>query len=254
MSLLPIRYRFLRHIALVGSKEQFPFGFFLARYRANIFKDYEYSNIERYLVYIDRRLDKIVHPDEPTLVQYLEQELDRLEEYVRERYIQRWKTHIREEKYVERFETFMLEKFDIHCEEYYVKFRERYAHYRERYLHYHAYYSYHLHDYYVNSIYNPLMYAQAFSDHYLAILEPYARPYINNPSVNFFLILLAFMCRMADLSPLPRENEPVNLSLSGFKLFGYPYTEELNWWQTIGFKFRRTFETYGENARYYVHL
>jgi hypothetical protein len=158
--------------------------------------------------------------------------------------------HIRDEKYVERFDTFMLEKFDIHCEDYYIRFREYYEHYREKYWYYHGYYAFHLHDYYVTSIYNPCMYAQAFSDHYLGIVEPYARPYITNPTVNLALIFLAVMSRMGDLLPLPRENEPLDLSISDLNIFAYESDQNLNWFERLVFTFKTTCDVYGCYSKY----
>lgn len=251
MGILAHRYRFLRHVALAGSNEHLPFGVCLAKYKWTLFKDYGYSNTERYLVYIDRRLNKIIHPDEPTLVQYLEEQLDRLEQYARERYIKRFRSHMQEN--LERLDAFLLEKFDIHCDAY-LHMKLKYDQCRERFLYYHEYYTVHLHDYYLNSIYNPFLYAKSFSDHYLAIVEPYARPYINNPSVNFFLILLAFMCRMSDLLPLPWENEPPDLSISDFKLFSFKSTKELKWWQQIAFNMSKSCEMYGDYVRYQQNL
>lgn len=241
MTLVPHRYRFLRHIALAGSEESLPFGFWLKKYKYLLFNTYDPHTTDRHLAYIEQRLNKIVHPDEPTLVQYVKEQLDLLEEYLQEKYIQTLLKHIREEQYVERMETFLRDKFEIECEEYYAQFREYY----ERYQEYREYYGYHLHDYYVNSIYNPTLHSRALIEHGLDIADPYIRPYIRNHSLDFALISLAFLFRIVYFLPLPWEYPPVNLSTSDLKLFSYTSPEELKWWQQIGFNINRTLELYG---------
>ncbi len=241
MTLVPYRYRFVRHIALAGSEDSLPFGFWLKKYKCLLFKDYSYHTTDRHLAYIERRLNKIVYPDEPTLVQYVKEQLDLLEEYIQEKYIQPLLQHIREERYVERMEIFLRDKFEIECEEYYVQCREYYELYKE----YREYYAYHLHDYYVNSIYYPTLHSRALISHCLEIADPYIGPYIRNPYVDFALISLAFLSRIVYFLPIPWEYPPVDLSTSDLKLFSHTSPEELKWWQQIGFNINRTLDLYG---------
>lgn len=241
MSLIPYRYLFLRHIALAGSQESFPFGFWLKRYECTLFTRHDYHPSDRHLGYLERQLHKIVHPDPPTLLQFLREQLDLLEIYIEEQHVKPLLQHIREEKYVPRLETFVREKLNREPEDYYAKWRQYYLEYEVA----REYYGYHLKQYYIHSIYNPTLHSRGVFDLCVEIGYPFARPYLENYTVDVALIVLAFLSRIPYFLPIPWEYPPVDLSTSGLKLFDHNPPEELKWWQKIGFNIHKTFELYG---------